>query len=31
MATELEPPAAADGERWLAERGWNAGKHGRWR
>ena len=31
MATELEPPAAADGERWLAGRGWNAGKHGRWR
>ncbi|MCU0928545.1 MAG: carboxymuconolactone decarboxylase family protein [Burkholderiaceae bacterium] len=31
MATELEPPAAADGERWLAGHGWSAGKHGRWR
>jgi uncharacterized peroxidase-related enzyme len=28
MATELEAPAAADGERWLAARGWSAGKHG---
>jgi uncharacterized peroxidase-related enzyme len=27
MATELEPPAAADGERWLATQGWVAGKH----
>jgi uncharacterized peroxidase-related enzyme len=27
MATELEAPAAADGERWLAARGWNRGKH----
>ena len=27
MATELEAPAMADGERWLAGRGWNAGKH----
>jgi uncharacterized peroxidase-related enzyme len=31
MATELEAPAAADGERWLAGHGWTAGKHGRWR
>jgi uncharacterized peroxidase-related enzyme len=28
MATELEAPAAADGERWLATRGWQRGKHG---
>ena len=28
MATELEPAAAADGQRWLAGRGWSAGKHG---
>lgn len=28
MATELEAPAAADGERWLAPQGWSAGKHG---
>ena len=28
MATELEAPAAADGQRWLAARGWRAGKHG---
>jgi len=27
MATELEPPAAADGNRWIAQRGWTAGKH----
>ena len=27
MATELEAPAAADGQRWLATRGWSAGKH----
>lgn len=27
MATELEDPAAADGTRWLAGRGWIAGKH----
>jgi uncharacterized peroxidase-related enzyme len=27
MATELEAPAAADGRRWLATRGWSAGKH----
>jgi alkylhydroperoxidase family enzyme len=27
MATELEAPAAADGERWLATQGWQAGKH----
>jgi uncharacterized peroxidase-related enzyme len=27
MATELEAPAAADGERWLAPQGWSAGKH----
>lgn len=27
MATELEGPAVADGERWLAQRGWGAGKH----
>ena len=27
MATELEAPAAADGERWLAAQGWSAGKH----
>jgi uncharacterized peroxidase-related enzyme len=29
MATELEAPAAEDGRRWLAARGWSAGKHGR--
>jgi len=29
MATELEPPAAADGQRWLGGQGWTAGKHGR--
>lgn len=28
MATELEAPAAADGERWLAAQGWQRGKHG---
>ncbi len=28
MATELEAPASADGERWLAPRGWSTGKHG---
>lgn len=28
MATELEAPAAADGQRWLAPHGWSAGKHG---
>ncbi len=28
MATELEAPAAADGERWLASTGWARGKHG---
>ena len=28
MATELEAPAAADGQRWLAPQGWSAGKHG---
>ncbi len=27
MATELEAPAAADGQRWLAPQGWAAGKH----
>jgi uncharacterized peroxidase-related enzyme len=27
MATELEAPAAADGQRWLAPQGWSAGKH----
>ena len=27
MATELEGAAVADGERWLAGRGWGAGKH----
>ena len=27
MATELEAPAAADGQRWLAAQGWTAGKH----
>jgi uncharacterized peroxidase-related enzyme len=27
MATELEAPAAADGQRWLAPRGWLPGKH----
>lgn len=27
MATELEAPAAADGQRWLAPRGWSTGKH----
>jgi uncharacterized peroxidase-related enzyme len=27
MATELEAPAAADGQRWLAPQGWTAGKH----
>ena len=29
MATELEPPAAADGQRWLSAQGWTAGKHGK--
>lgn len=28
MATELEAPAAADGECWLAVQGWSRGKHG---
>ncbi len=28
MATELEAPAAADGDRWLAAQGWQPGKHG---
>ena len=28
MATELEAPAAADGQRWLSGHGWTAGKHG---
>jgi uncharacterized peroxidase-related enzyme len=28
MATELEAPAAADGQRWLAPHGWTTGKHG---
>ena len=28
MATELEAPAAADGQRWLAPQGWQPGKHG---
>ena len=28
MATELEAPAAADGQRWLSAQGWTAGKHG---
>jgi uncharacterized peroxidase-related enzyme len=27
MATELEAPARADGERWLSTQGWSAGKH----
>lgn len=27
MATELEAPAAADGQRWLAHQGWHTGKH----
>lgn len=27
MATELEAPAAADGQRWLGAQGWRAGKH----
>jgi hypothetical protein len=27
MSTELDAPAAADGERWLAAQGWSAGKH----
>jgi uncharacterized peroxidase-related enzyme len=27
MATELEAPAAADGQRWLATQGWAVGKH----
>ena len=27
MATELEAPAAADGQRWLAPQGWQPGKH----
>jgi uncharacterized peroxidase-related enzyme len=27
MATELEAPAAADGQRWLSNQGWSAGKH----
>ena len=29
MATELEAPAAADGQRWLSAHGWTAGKHGK--
>ena len=28
MATELEAPAAADGQRWLGAQGWTVGKHG---
>ena len=28
MATELEAPAHADGQRWLARQGWSGGKHG---
>lgn len=28
MATELEAPADADGQRWLRGQGWSAGKHG---
>jgi uncharacterized peroxidase-related enzyme len=28
MATSLEAPAAADGQRWLAATGWSTGKHG---
>jgi len=28
MATELEAPAAADAERWIAASGWTPGKHG---
>ena len=28
MATELESPAVADGQRWLERRGWGVGKHG---
>lgn len=28
MATELEAPAAADGDRWLAAQCWQPGKHG---
>lgn len=27
MATELEAPARADAERWLAPQGWSPGKH----
>ena len=27
MATELEAPAKADGQRWLAAQGWTVGKH----
>jgi uncharacterized peroxidase-related enzyme len=27
MATELEAPAADDGQRWLSTQGWTAGKH----
>jgi uncharacterized peroxidase-related enzyme len=27
MATEIESPAAADGVRWIAARGWTPGKH----
>ena len=27
MATELEGPAVADGQRWLTARGWSTGKH----
>jgi uncharacterized peroxidase-related enzyme len=29
MATELEAPAQADGDQWLASQGWSAGKHAR--
>jgi uncharacterized peroxidase-related enzyme len=28
MATSLEVPATADGQRWLAATGWSTGKHG---
>ena len=28
MGTSLEPPARADGERFLAKSGWQTGKHG---
>jgi alkylhydroperoxidase family enzyme len=28
IATTLEGPAAADGQRWLTAAGWSAGKHG---